>query len=146
MGRDMGPGLGRPRGAIAEVAAQVLGEALFHAGQPAEAERLAIEGEAMSSADDLVNFALGRSLRARILAARGELDAAEGLALEAIEYARRSDFPQIHARTDEALAHVRRAQGRIEESRALIEQAARAHASRGDTVMAESARALLIEL
>ncbi len=123
-----------------------LSEALFRTGRPAEAELVAAKGEAMSSADDLVNFALGRGLRARILADRGELEAAEALALEAIEYARRSDFPQIHARADEALAYVRRAQGRNEESRALIEQAARAHASRGDAVMAERTRQLLIEL
>jgi class 3 adenylate cyclase/tetratricopeptide (TPR) repeat protein len=123
-----------------------LGESLYALGEHAEAEQLAIEGEAMSSADDLVNFALGRGLRARILVERGELEAAEALALEAVEYARRSDFPQIHARTDEALAHVRRAQGRIEESRALFEQAVRAHETRGDVVHAERMRQLLVEL
>jgi class 3 adenylate cyclase/tetratricopeptide (TPR) repeat protein len=123
-----------------------LGESLYAVGEHAEAEQLAIEGEAMSSADDLVNFALGRGLRARILADRGELEAAEALALEAIEYARRSDFPQIHARTDEALARVRRAQGRTEESRSLLEQAARAHERRGDVVLAERMRQLVVEL
>jgi class 3 adenylate cyclase/tetratricopeptide (TPR) repeat protein len=123
-----------------------LGESLYALGEDTEAEQLAIEGEAMSSADDLVNFALGRGLRARILADRGELEAGEALALDAIEYARRSDFPQIHARTDEALAHVRRAQGRIEESRSLLEQAARAHESRGDVVFAGRMRELLVEL
>jgi tetratricopeptide (TPR) repeat protein len=123
-----------------------LGESLFHTGHPQDAERLAIEGEAMSSTDDLVNFALGRGLRARILADRGEIAAAEALALEAVEYARRSDFPQIHGRTDHALAHVRRAQGRVEESRTLLEQAVSAHASRGDTVMAARMRQLLVEL
>jgi tetratricopeptide (TPR) repeat protein len=123
-----------------------LGESLYALGEDAEAERLAIEGEGMSSADDLVNFALGRALRAQILAERGELEAAEALALEAVEYARRSDFPQIHARTDEALARVRRAQGRSEESRALLEQAVHAHESRGDVVHAERIRRLLVEL
>jgi tetratricopeptide (TPR) repeat protein len=123
-----------------------LGESLYALGEHEEAEQLAVEGEAMSNSDDLVNFALGRGLRAQILAERGELEGAEALALEAIEYARRSDFPQIHARTDEALAHVRRAQGRIEESRALFEQAARAHELRGDVVLAERARRLLVEL
>jgi tetratricopeptide (TPR) repeat protein len=123
-----------------------LGESLYALGEHAEAEQLAFEGEAMSSADDLVNFALGRGLRARILADRGELEAAEALALDAVEYARRSDFPQIHARTDEALAQVRRAQGRIEESHSLLEQAARAHESRGDVVLAKRMRTLLVEL
>jgi class 3 adenylate cyclase/tetratricopeptide (TPR) repeat protein len=123
-----------------------LGESLFEVGHPLEAERLAIEGEDMSSADDLVNFTLGRGLRARILADRGETEAAEALALQAVAYARRSDFPQIHGRADHALAHVRRAQGRVEESRTLLEQAARAHASRGDTVMAARMRELAVEL
>jgi class 3 adenylate cyclase/tetratricopeptide (TPR) repeat protein len=123
-----------------------LAGSLYAVGEHEEAERLAVEGEGMSSADDLVNFALGRCLRARILADRGDLEAAEALALDAIEYARRSDFPQIHARTDEALAHVRRAQGRVAESRSLIEQAASAHERRGDVVGAERTRQLLVEL
>jgi class 3 adenylate cyclase/tetratricopeptide (TPR) repeat protein len=123
-----------------------LAESLFESGHPLEAERLAIEAEGMSSADDLVNFALGRGLRARIMADRGELEAAEALALQAVAYARRSDFPQIHGRTDHALAHVRRVQGRVEESRSLLEQAARTHASRGDTVMTARMRELAVEL
>ena len=123
-----------------------LAESLYTLGEDQEAERLAIEGEEMSSADDLVNFALGRSLRARILADRGALGEAEALAFDAIEYAQRSDFPSIHARTKAALAHIRRAQGRIEESRALVEQATHAHETRGDVVAAAELRRLLVEL
>jgi tetratricopeptide (TPR) repeat protein len=123
-----------------------LAESLYVLGEHAEAERLAVDGASMSSADDLVNFALGRGLRARILADRGELEAADALALEAIGYARRSDFPHIHARADEALARVRAAQGRAAESRSLIEQAVRAHEARGDVVIAEQTRRLLVEL
>jgi class 3 adenylate cyclase/tetratricopeptide (TPR) repeat protein len=123
-----------------------LGESLYALGDDQEAERLAIEGEEMSSADDLVNFALGRGLRAQILADRGALDEAEALALDATAFAQRSDFPQIHARTNAALAHVRRAQGRIDESRALLEQAVGEHETRGDVVAAAQLRRLLVEL
>ena len=123
-----------------------LADALYATGDVEAAEQLAVEGEQMSSADDLVNFVMGRCLRGKILADRGELQAAEELVLEAAEYAARSDFPQVHARTFESLAHVRRAQGRVDETRALLEQAAAAHESRGDTVLAEQTRRLLVEL
>ena len=122
-----------------------LGESLYALGEDAEAERLAIEGEGMSSADDLVNFALGRALRAQILAERGELEAAEALALEAVEYARRSDFPQItHAPTRHwpgpPGSGTRRREPR------LLEQAVTAHESSGDastrTDQAATCRAL----
>jgi tetratricopeptide (TPR) repeat protein len=118
-----------------------LGEALYALGELDEPERLATDAETMGSADDLVNFALGRALRAKVLADRGDVDAAELLAQEAIEFAMRSDFPQIHARVFEAHAHVLRVAGRDEESRSLIERAVAAHESHGDIVLAERTRA-----
>jgi class 3 adenylate cyclase len=53
-----------------------LGEALYELGERDEPERLALDAETMGGPDDLVNFAFGRALRARIAADRGELEAA----------------------------------------------------------------------
>jgi class 3 adenylate cyclase/tetratricopeptide (TPR) repeat protein len=123
-----------------------LGEALYELGERDEPERLALDAETMGGPDDLVNFAFGRALRARIAADRGELEAAETLAREALAYGERSDFPQIHARVREALGHVARAAGRTDEARAEFERAIAAHESHGDLVLAERTRQLLVEL
>jgi len=123
-----------------------LGEALYELGERDEPERLALDAETMGGPDDLVNFAFGRALRARIAADRGELEAAETLGREALAYGERSDFPQIHARVREALGHVARAAGRTDEARAEFERAIAAHESHGDLVLAERTRQLLVEL
>jgi tetratricopeptide (TPR) repeat protein len=123
-----------------------LGEALYSLGELDEPERLAIDAETMSTPDDLVNFALGRALRAKISADRGDVGAAQELIRQATEFAMRSDFPQLHARVFEADAQVHRAAGNVDESRSLIERAIEAHESHGDKVLAERDRRLLVEL
>ncbi|PWU20399.1 MAG: hypothetical protein C5B48_12595, partial [Candidatus Rokuibacteriota bacterium] len=123
-----------------------LGDALYALGEADEAERLAIEAEAMSTADDLANFVAGRSLRAKILADRGEYDAAEQLAREAVALGEQSDFPVMQAEPAEALAYVLRAAGRDDEVRPLLERAIAAHQAHGDVVLAQRARELLAAL
>jgi class 3 adenylate cyclase/tetratricopeptide (TPR) repeat protein len=120
-----------------------LAHALYESGEPAEAERLAIEGETMGSADDVVNFAYGRSVRAMVLADRGELAEAEKLGRGAVDYAFETDFPEVHATAYLALAHVLRRAGRDDEARAYIEQAIEQYESRGDINSAGTARRLL---
>ncbi len=72
-----------------------LGEVLYECGQADEAMRLALEGEQLSAAEDVVNFAWGRGLRARITADRGSHREAESLAREAFIYAYETDFPRV---------------------------------------------------
>ncbi len=102
----------------------MLAQLAYEGGEPDEAERLALEGEQLGAAEDVVNFAVGDGLRARITADRGSIAAAEQLAREALDYAYRTDFPVVHAGAHEALAHVlataaRRAEARLEFERAL---------------------------
>jgi tetratricopeptide (TPR) repeat protein len=122
-----------------------LAEALYALGERDEAEQLAVSGEAMGGEDDLVNFALGRALRARLAADRGDADQASVLAREAIAYGERSDFPGLHASVYEAQAHVLAAAGDPAGARACLERAIAAHDSHGDVVLAERARALPAE-
>ena len=48
------------------------GDVLYRLGEIDEAERHAIEGEELGAAEDVINFAWGRALRARIAADRGD--------------------------------------------------------------------------
>jgi class 3 adenylate cyclase/tetratricopeptide (TPR) repeat protein len=63
----------------------MLSHALFAQGRIDEAEVLALEAEALAANDDIEVEALCRSVRARILACRGEFVEAERLAREAVE-------------------------------------------------------------
>lgn len=123
-----------------------LGEVLYRLGEAAEAERLAIEGEEMGAVEDVVNFAWGRGLRARIAADRGDREDAERLARDAVRYAHETDFPRVQAAAHGALAHAHRAAGRLDEARAELEREAELWKRYGFQVDAARVRALLAEL
>jgi len=119
---------------------------LYAAGDLDEAERYAIEGEELGAAEDLVNFALGRSVRAQIAADRGALVEAASLARSALEFAYETDFPFVHTAAHKAQAHVLAATGRPGEARAELLQAVERCESIGDVFEAGKIRALLVEL
>jgi hypothetical protein len=62
--------------------------------------------EAAASADDVVSQVGWRSVRARVLAQRGDVEQAESLAREAVALADATDGPEIQAGAGVALAHV----------------------------------------
>jgi ATP/maltotriose-dependent transcriptional regulator MalT len=123
-----------------------LGETLYLGGETDEAERLALEGEELGAVEDVVNFAWGRALRARLAADRGEETEAERLARSGLEYAYKTDFPSVHAKAHDALARTHAAAGRIEEARAELEQALELWSRYGFQAHAERARAQLRQL
>ena len=123
-----------------------LADALYRSGQPEAAERRAIDGEELGAKEDVVNYALGRAIRAMIAVDRGALDDATLLAQESIEYAYQTDFPWVHARAHEALVQVLAAAGRTDDARAELEHAVKCYESYGDTFQAGRTRALLLEL
>jgi len=121
-------------------------EALYACGEPEEAERLATEGEESGAAEDVVNFAWGRSLRARLAADRGDHERAEQLARDALEYAYATDFPSVHAAAHEALAHALAAAGGRDRARAELEQAHALWTRYGYRVDSERVEQLLVQL
>ena len=123
-----------------------LAQALYALGDPDEAERLAVHGEELGAAEDVVNFAVGRGLRAKIAADRGDHAEAEELARSGLEYAYRTDFPRIHASAHEALAHVHRAAGRADDARTELERALELWGRYGFSLEAARTRASLVEL
>jgi len=120
-----------------------LAEVLYERGQADEAARLALEGEQAGAAEDVVNFAYGRGLRARIAADQDAHDRADVLAREALDYAYKTDFPAVHATAHEALAHVLTAAGRLSEARAELERALQLWQRYGYSARAEQTRARL---
>ncbi len=119
-----------------------LAQTLYERGDVDEAERLAIEGEELGAAEDVINFAWGRELRARIATGRGEAATAEQLAREALEYVYRTDFPGMHASAHDALARALAAAGRREEARREAARALELWEHFGFTFETERARAL----
>jgi class 3 adenylate cyclase/tetratricopeptide (TPR) repeat protein len=122
-----------------------LGDLLYRRGDADEAERLAIEGEEIGAAEDIVNFAFGRGLRARIAADRGDYAEAERLAQEALGFAYETDFPRVHATSHGAFAHVFSAAGRVDEARAELERELELWERYGFEVDARRTRELLAE-
>jgi class 3 adenylate cyclase/tetratricopeptide (TPR) repeat protein len=120
-----------------------LGEVLYELGETDEAERLALEGEQLGAAEDVVNFAFGRALRAQIAADAGRRDEAESLARAAIDYAYRTDFPGVHGDAHRALGYALALAGRREEARTELEQALGLYERYGYRVDAEKTQALL---
>jgi tetratricopeptide (TPR) repeat protein len=108
-----------------------LAVALQAAGRPEEAERAALDSEAISAPDDFINFAMGRGARALVLVGRGELEQAEELARSAVEYAFRTDFPLIRADALAALARVLRETGRQAEAEEALAQAVELYEAKG---------------
>jgi class 3 adenylate cyclase/tetratricopeptide (TPR) repeat protein len=123
-----------------------LAAVLFRLDRPDEAERHAIEGEELGAVEDVVNFAWGRGVRAKIAADRGEHEEAERLAEDSIRFAYETDFPVAHAEAHEARAHVLQAAGRPDESRAELERALELWGRYGYAVEAARVRELLVEL
>ena len=99
-----------------------LAEIRYERGDPDDAERLVAEGQTLGAGEDVVNFAYGQGLRARIAADRGDVEAGEPLARAALEYAHCTDFPSVHAGAHAALAHVLAASGRTEDARVEYER------------------------
>ena len=58
--------------AFRSTSAAMLADALYQDGRPEEAEQMALASEEESAAEDAINFAIGRGVRARIRADRGE--------------------------------------------------------------------------
>jgi class 3 adenylate cyclase/tetratricopeptide (TPR) repeat protein len=120
----------------------VLARAVFEQGRLDEALQLTELGEHAASADDLVSQVFWRGTRARVLARRrGE--AAETLALRAVELARQTDFVNMLADALADLAETLALLGRRDEARAPLAEAIGLYEAKGNVVSAGAAAGLL---
>jgi len=129
------------RAALASVAG-FLGESAYRQGRLDEADRHSLASAELGSSDDRSNEALWRSVRMKVLAARGALERAEELAQAAIEIASRNDLLDLQAGIWLDLAEIRRTSGRAG-MEAAARQALVLYERKGHVVGAARAKAML---
>ena len=122
--------------------AAYLGEAVFRQGRLDEADRYSAISEDLGASDDLLNEAAWRALRAKVLAARGDLEQAESLARTAVELAASTDYLDLRATTWLDLAEVLHAARRPELETAASE-ALTLYELKGNLVGAARANAII---
>jgi tetratricopeptide (TPR) repeat protein len=120
-----------------------LADALYAQGRDDRALELSEVSERATAPDDLSAGVQWRSVRAKLLARRGDADQAEALGSEAVAMASETDFLVLHGDALMDLAEVLRSAGRQRDSTALVEQGLELYEEKGNVVAAERARSLL---
>jgi predicted ATPase/class 3 adenylate cyclase len=123
--------------------AAYLADALYRQGRDDEAVQFTQISESAAAADDRFSQVVLRVVRAKVLARRGELEAAEALAREGVEIADTTDSLEMQADALLDLAEVLRFAGRHEETAPIVEDARRRYELKGNLVSAEKARGQL---
>jgi len=123
-----------------------LSNALYMQGRDDEAEALTRECEEASRSNDIHSHILWRSTRAKVLARRGDVAAAETLAREAVAFASGSDFLVAHADALADLAEVLEVAGRRDEGVRALRSAIDLHERKGNVLAVGQARRRLDEL
>ncbi len=120
-----------------------LADALYVQGRDDRALDLSEVSEAATAPDDRSAGVQWRAVRAKLLARRGELAAAEALAREAVALADETDFTVLRGDAFMDLADVLLTAGRETESTAFAKQALKLYEQKGNVVAAERARRIL---
>ena len=123
--------------------AAFLAQATFALGRFAEAEWATKMSEELAQSDDLLTQILWRGVRAKLLATRGQVDAAEVVAREAVALAERTDLVNFHADALVDLAVVLQASEHRAEIPAILAEALRMYDAKRNTVGASRALMML---
>jgi hypothetical protein len=121
-------------------------EAAYRLGRDDEAWRLTEKAEEAGAAEDVMTQLLIRQVRAKLLARRGDLDAAELAAREAVALSEPTDALDQKATSRYDLAVVLIAAGKDDEALAALEEARRLYSEKGHTVGAARVDRLRSEL
>ena len=122
------------------VSAAYLARALYEQGRYEESESYARVSESLTPADDLAARTEWAPVKAKLLARRGELKAAELLGREAVALAEATDDISNHAATLTDLAEVLTLDGRMEEAKVFAQQAVELYERKGNVVLAARTR------
>ena len=123
------------KGARASIAS-FLAESIYRQGRDDEAAGFTEITEELAADDDLEPQVLWRSVRAKVLAKRGQLEQAEKLAREAAELVEGTDFPDLQALAFLSLAEVVEAKARTPEVDELRRRALETYERKGNVVAA----------
>jgi tetratricopeptide (TPR) repeat protein len=123
-----------------------LAEALYMQGEYSEAEQWTRISEAKAATDDVSAQFSWRSVRAKIMARRGEAAEAEALARAAVRLAGETDGLNWRAKVALDLAEVLRLDRRLDEASAYVSEALELFDQKGNVVGAQRAESLRAEL
>jgi tetratricopeptide (TPR) repeat protein len=126
--------------------AATLAQVLYEQGRFDEASEMADLAERSGSPDDLSTQGAVRSVRARLLARRGDVEAAIELAERALELLEGSDFGDLLGRAREDLAEVYERAGRREDAVAALREAVDVYERWGVLPLIERTKARLERL
>ena len=132
--------------AFLSTTAAFLARAVFEQERVDEAEELAQLSARLAAAGDLLTQVLWRGVQARVLATRGQLEAAEALAREAVSLAEQTDFVVYRGDALVDLAHILRDSGRTDEAAAAAAAGLQLHEQKGNLVTAAKIRSELAML
>jgi tetratricopeptide (TPR) repeat protein len=132
--------------ALRSTIAAHLAEALYRLDRKAEAEHFADLSLELASREDIASQARGRAVKAKLLAAKGDYEAADHLAREAVGLTDDTDDLFQRGQILMALAEVLRLGGRDIEAIPVLRQAAEVSERKGNVVTAQEARARLAAL
>jgi len=125
---------------FASTIAASLGEVLFVQGRQDEAEGFSRKAEELAPEDDVWTQAAWRSVRAKVLADRGQSREAIELAEQAVELLRATDAPVWRADGLCDSAYVLEAAGRLDDARVALEEALALYEQKEAPVPAERTR------
>ena len=127
-------------------AASCLAQALYRLDRLDEADRWASRAAELGASDDAFNQLNWRSIKAKVLARRGEHSEAKTLALEAVAIADSTDDISGQGDAFADLAEVLEVAGASGEATAALERALERYERKGNLVSAERTRHRLAEL
>ena len=122
--------------------AAMLAHSVLEQGRPDEALELTQAAAEMAAADDLSAQIGWRSVRARILAGRGEIAEAKRLSADAVDLAVRTDWLSEHGDALLAEAEVLRLAGEPATAADAIRKAIALYERKGNTIGANRARSM----
>jgi tetratricopeptide (TPR) repeat protein len=123
-----------------------LAEALYRLDRRAEAEHFADLSLELTARDDIATQARGRAVKAKLLAAKGDYEAADHLAREAVGLSDDTDDLFMQGQVLMAQAEVLSLGGRDADVVPVLRQAVEVSERKGNVVTAQEARARLAAL
>jgi ATP/maltotriose-dependent transcriptional regulator MalT len=127
-------------------AAEFAEKALYVQGKYDEAERFANLGRETGASDDIETQARWRGAQAKVLARRGDFEAAERLAREAADLVEPTDFLELRADVLMDVAEVFRLASRGEDAASAARRARETYEAKGMVVPAREAATFIEEL
>jgi hypothetical protein len=121
----------------------ILAEAVYELGRDEEADRLTLASEERAGAEDAYSQGLLRSVRAKVLANRGDLEGAERVGRKGVAVADTTDFLHLRWHARMSLAQVLGRIGSGRDPAPVLREALELADLKGSVVRVRSARALL---